>query len=246
MDDQVPARHTSSPDSCVDLGGEYTGRDNLDVMRAAFHYNTLLYGWVRKAAEGCERVVDFGAGAGAFAIPLASEGVRVLCVEVDHHFQSLLRQQGLPVVEDLRGLPNNSIDLIYAFDVLEHIRAEREVLDTWWLKLRPGGELLVYVPAFQVLYSRMDKRIGHYRRYRDSSARAKLEAAGFVVDASEYVDCLGFFASLLYKLTSDRAGTIAWGPVRVYDRFVFRISRQVDRLTHRWLGKNLLVRAHKP
>lgn len=246
MDDPVLAQHASGADSSVDLGVEYTGRDNLDVMRAAFHYNTMLYEWVRKAAEGCERIVDFGAGAGAFAIPLASEGLMVLCVEVDHHFQALLRKQGLAVVGDLSGVPDDSIDLIYAFDVLEHIRTESEVLETWWRKLRPGGELLVYVPAFQVLYSSMDKRIGHYRRYRSRSARVKLRAAGFAVDASEYVDCLGFFASLLYKLTSDGAGTIAWGPVRLYDRFVFRISRKVDHVTHRWLGKNLIVRAHKP
>jgi SAM-dependent methyltransferase len=246
MADPMLVGPASGPDSAVDLGMEYTGRDNLDVMRAAFHYNSLLYGWIRGAAEGCERIVDFGAGAGAFAIPLAAEGFQVLCVEVDRHFQLLLSREGLPVVDDLSAVPDNSLDLIYAFDVLEHIRADGDMLETWCGKLKPGGNLLVYVPAFDILYSSMDKRIGHCRRYRKEDARAKLEAAGFGVDAWEYVDCLGFFASLLYKLTNDGAGTISWRPVRLYDRYVFRMSRMVDRMTHRWVGKNLLLRAHKP
>ena len=245
MGDPTLVGPDSAPGPAVDLGVVYTGRDNLEVMKAAFHYNALLYGWIRKAAEGCERIVDFGAGAGSFAIPLTADGFNVLCVEIDHHFQLLLSNEGLPVADGLSVVPDDSLDLIYAFDVLEHIRADGDMLETWCQKLRPGGKLLVYVPAFDILYSSMDKRIGHCRRYRKEDACAKLQAAGFEVDTCEYVDCLGFLASLLYKLTNDGLGTITWGPVRFYDRYVFRMSRKVDRLTHRWVGKNLLLRAHK-
>lgn len=233
------------PDAQVDLGTEYNGRDNLDVIKAAFHYNTLLYGWVKEAAKGCDHILDFGAGAGAFAIPLASERYKIVCVERDLYFQSLLREHGLRVATDLSAVPDESLDLLYAFDVLEHIEADTDMLKSWRRRLKPGGKLLVYVPAFQVLYSSMDKKIGHCRRYRRESARAKLQAAGFVVDSTEYVDSLGFLASLLYKLTSDDSGTISWGPVRFYDRYLFRLSRKLDRLCHRWVGKNLLLRAHK-
>lgn len=69
----------------------------------------------------------------------------------------------------------------------------------------------MYVPAFQVLNSSMDKKIRYFRRYRKGSAHAKPHAAGLVGDSSEHVDRLGFLASLLYKLTNDQSGTISWG-----------------------------------
>ena len=61
--------------------------------------------------------------------------------------------------------------------------------------LQPGGRLLVYVPAFQVLHGPMDTAVGHYRRYTQASLIEKVRAAGFTVERSAYADSLGFVAS---------------------------------------------------
>ncbi len=245
MDKVGPRVAVTGEDAAASADSVYTGRDNLEVMRHAYHYNRLLLKWISSYAAGASRIVDFGAGAGAFAIPLVEAGHRVLCIEVDPLFRSILREHGLPVAASLDGLSDSSIDFLYAFDVLEHIEHDVHYLKQWHRKLRPGGRILVYVPAFPVLYSSMDRRIGHYRRYRLRSLCAKCRAAGFTVDSAAYVDCVGFLASLAYKLTDDGTGVIRWRAVRWYDRYVFRLSRKFDPLLGHWLGKNLLISGHK-
>ena len=66
--------------------------------------------------------------------------------------------------------------------------------------------------------------------------------AGFVVERCRYVDSLGFFAALVYRLVS-RSGTLNTRSVERYDRFVFPLSRRIDRVAGRWIGKNLLLEA---
>jgi SAM-dependent methyltransferase len=245
VDDVDTGVAVSGEDGADVAGSVYTGRDNLEVMKHAYHYNRLLLKWISSYAAGASRIVDFGAGAGIFAIPLVEAGHRVLCIEVDPLFKSVLREHGLPVAASLDGVPDLSIDFIYAFDVLEHVEYDVHYLEQWHRKLRPGGRILVYVPAFPVLYSSMDRRIRHYRRYRLRPLRVKCRAAGFTVDSAVYVDCVGFLASLAYKLTDHGTGVISWRAVRWYDRYVFRLSRKFDLLLGRWVGKNLLISAHK-
>ena len=62
-----------------------------------------------------------------------------------------------------------------------------------------GGTLVVYVPAFKVLFTSMDRKVGHVRRYRRTDLRAKVETAGLTVLRSEYVDSLGFAATLAFR-----------------------------------------------
>ena len=55
---------------------------------------------------------------------------------------------------------------------------------------------MVYVPAFNVLYTSMDALVGHHRRYRSSELVTLLERAGFVISKKAYTDVLGFFVTL--------------------------------------------------
>ena len=235
----TPENETLTP------GSLYTGRDNLEVKKYEVHYNELLLKWIRSHAVGTSQIVDFGAGTGMFAIPLAEAGHRVYCVELDPGYRSALREHGLHAGASLDGLSDASVDFIYAFDVLEHIEDDLACLEHCYRKLRPGGRLLVYVPAFPVLYGNMDRQVGHYRRYRLRVLRARCQAAGFAVDDASYVDCLGFLGSLAYKLTSRGTGTVSWRAASFYDHYIFRLSRMLDPLLGRWVGKNLLISARK-
>jgi hypothetical protein len=92
----------------------------------------------------------------------------------------------------------------------------------------------------------MDANVGHVRRYsRDTLMRA-VSAAGFSVEAVEYVDSLGFFATLACKMTDRGKGDVNPRMLRIYDRIIFPVSRVLDRICHRWFGKNLLLVARNP
>lgn len=65
-------------------------------------------------------------------------------------------------------------DAAILYDVIEHLEHTRPLLDSVWRHLKPGGHLIVNVPALQVLFSAYDVAAGHYRRYDRPSLSAEL------------------------------------------------------------------------
>jgi SAM-dependent methyltransferase len=224
----------------------YSGRDNLAVMRQARRYNAFLIGLLERFLGGGGRILDFGAGEGTFAQPLRERGYQILCLENDGELIAHLKQEGFEVLTGLEEVEDASLDSLYSLNVLEHIEDDAAVLAAWQQKLRPGGRLFVYVPAHQFLFGSMDRKVGHYRRYHKKGLRRGLEAAGFRVETLRYADSLGVAATLAYNLLGDREGSINPASLRLYDRWVFPLSRLADRLFHPFLGKNLYAYARKP
>lgn len=70
-------------------------------------------------------------------------------------------------------------DLIGAFDVIEHLDDDEKILRRLWQQIRPGGHLIITVPAHQSLWSYFDEVAHHRRRYASAELRHKLAAAGF-------------------------------------------------------------------
>jgi SAM-dependent methyltransferase len=224
----------------------YAGIENLEVMREAENYNRYLQALVERHGAGATRVLDFGAGSGTFAIPCAAAGFDLTAVEPDERLRALLVAARIRTVADAAALPNETFHYAYTLNVLEHIEADVEALRTVRAKLVPGGRLLVYVPAFPLLYTSMDAKVHHVRRYTRATLSTSLRDAGFDTRMIRYVDSLGFAATLLFKALDDGRGNVNRRLLRVYDRVAFPLSRALDALTHRWFGKNLLALAVNP
>lgn len=226
-------------------GIEYSGRDNLEVMKEAINYNNYLLDLILASARKDDFLVDFGAGNGTFTLPVKWAGYRVICVETDPTLAASLIRHGITVLDDLAQATDGSIDYIYSLNVLEHIEDDISIAALWFRKLRPGGKLFVYVPAFQVLFSSMDRKVGHFRRYSKSELCQKLSTAGFEIGEARYADSIGFLAALMYKLLGKEDGTVDLQMLKIYDRWVFPISQLFDIITHQIVGKNVYVRAVK-
>lgn len=229
-----------------DIAGlPYTGTDNLEVMEAAVGYNAFLRDLVAARVRAGDRILDFGAGTGTLARPLAAAGYSISCVEPDAELRACLVSAGLAAHANLSEAPTAGFDLIYSFNVLEHIADDRGIVAALRARLKPSGCLLIYVPAFPVLFSSMDRKVGHRRRYRRAGLAALVASAGFAVTIARYQDCLGFFAALLFKWVGNHRGTIDERGLIAYDRYVFPVSRRLDRWAGRWFGKNLLIVARR-
>jgi SAM-dependent methyltransferase len=224
----------------------YEGVDNLEAMEQAVNYNAFLAREVATEALPGRLIVDFGAGVGTFARPLHRRGVNVVCVENDARLAERLRSEGMRVETSIGALPDSSIDYLYSLNVLEHVEDDAACVSSWLAKLKPGAPLLLYVPAFMVLYSDMDRHVGHFRRYRRTELTSLLRQAGFHIQRDTYVDSLGFFASLALRFSSHSGGVLDPGTVRTYDRLGFPASRLLDRVAGPFFGKNVLVRAIRP
>jgi SAM-dependent methyltransferase len=116
------------------------------------------------------RLVDVGCGTGG---NVASFSDRFRCLGVDPSRDAVdLARERFPGVEfrvgSARDLPDGEADVILLMDVLEHVQDDHELLTQAWRACRPGGYLLITVPAGPHLWSSHDEHHGHYRRYRQS------------------------------------------------------------------------------
>lgn len=223
----------------------YSGHDNLLVMQYARNYNRFLSDLVLHYGQGRGTVVDFGAGVGVFAHMVRDWAPYLICVEPDQTQVAMLTARGFRVASSLSDLADNSVDFVYSLNVFEHIKDDERVMAEIFGKLRRGGRLLVYVPAMNWLYSSMDRRVGHLRRYDLGELTSKLSRAGYRIERAEYMDSLGVPATLAYKLTGNDGGGISVAALKIYDRIIFPLSRALDTVFRRVLGKNALVVVEK-
>lgn len=237
-------RHIPDPQNDA---AHYEGGENLEIMLEAKNYNCFLRDLVRRFAVDTSSVLDFGAGIGTFSDSLGIPHSRVTCIETDTNAQAHLSSMGFKAYANLSEIADGSFDYIFTLNVLEHIEDDGTAVSELYRVLKPGGRLFVYVPAFEILYSAMDTKVGHYRRYRIRGMTQLLQSVGFHIDRIAYTDPLGFLATLAYKvLDKNSNGVLNKSTVRFYDRYLFPISRILSLPLSRIIGKNLIAVAERP
>jgi len=219
----------------------YTGVDVLETLDRATNYNALLLGLILDGSGDCSRMLDFGAGIGTFAKLLRNRGVDVVCVEPDVLLANGLVRDGFLTFNNLNEVPDGSFDFIFTLNVLEHIEDDQTSFCRLATKLAKSGRLLIYVPAFQCLWTSLDEKVKHYRRYHRADLERLARSAGLTVCKTRYVDSLGFFAALGFKVFGNKKGHLSARAVSLYDRCVVPLSRLLDLLVGRLFGKNVYL-----
>ena len=128
--------------------------------------------------------LDVGCGSAGNTAVLRDLGWRVTGLEYSPAAAVLARSRGLPIVRgDARRLPfpDQSFDLVMSTDMWEHIDEDDQVAAEAARVLRPGGRLLVAVPAGMDLWSGHDVALGHVRRYERDDLVALVESVGLEV-----------------------------------------------------------------
>jgi SAM-dependent methyltransferase len=151
-------------------------------------------------ADGSQerQILDVGCGTGTMLTYLASYG-RAQGVDIDEEAVGYCHERG---VKDVRlgaaaDLPfdNDSFDLVTALDVVEHLDDDAAALREMGRVLRPGGYLLVTVPAHRFMWGDQDEVNMHKRRYVAAELRERFAAMGFDVLRVSYMNAL-FFAPI--------------------------------------------------
>ena len=205
---------------------------------------SLIFRWVDSNPKPISemRILEFGAGTGFLAEIIQEKyKVTVDCLEIDATLLSMMQKKGLNTFKSLDSI-ECQYDLIYTSNVLEHI--DNDVLTLIKLKsyLADNGMLAIYVPAFPVLFSDLDRSVGHFRRYTKADLRSKLQSNGYTIRKLQFADSLGFFASLLIRFSGYKSKGNLGGlkSIKFYDRFIFPISKILDIIGFKYVfGKNL-------
>lgn len=215
-------------------------------MAEAKNYNNYLISIIESALDdGKKKILDFGAGSGTYADMLKERGVVVDCLEPDKVLQGILKNKGYNFVGDVKELKPKSYDVIYALNVFEHIKEDHETFALLVKALKRNGIIVIYVPAFQSLFSSMDKRVGHHRRYRKERLQTMASTNNLEVLKLHYCDPVGFAAATVFKMSGNESGIISAKSVRLYDRVAFPVSKKLEPMLKHVLGKNVVLVAKK-
>jgi SAM-dependent methyltransferase len=157
-------------------------------------------------------ILDAGSGTGG-NLPMLMKFGTVHGMELDAGARELANKRGLITVEP-GELPGNipfgatQFDCAVMFDVLEHIEQDYTSLTAIHARLKPGGKLLLTVPAFELLWSMHDQMHHHKRRYSLAPLIRLLGRAGYKVKTASYINFWLFpliaFVRVLDRVTGGR------------------------------------------
>ena len=174
----------------------------------------LRWSVVRSVVTGLRprSIVELGCGLGAVGVRLARLAPYT-AVEPDlDSYRTARSRLGDAVIHgDHTEIVPGTFDLVCAFEVLEHIDDDASAAAQWLALARPGGHLLVSVPADPERFGPSDVLVGHYRRYTAEGLRERLIGAGGVdVSVRHYGWPLGYLLdSVRDRLAARRVATAA-------------------------------------
>ncbi len=164
----------------------FVGRRRLALALASKH---------EEQRPGGIDLLDVGCGTGA--VLSAVQGTRMR-VGVDMTTLALAKSQTRLLTDLAKGdatalpLTDDSFDVAIALDIFEHVEADVAALAEVARVLRPGGILVLSVPAFMSLWGPHDVALHHFRRYRKREMVEKLEGVGLQIELASYAVFLLF------------------------------------------------------
>ena len=207
-----------------------------------------------RPAETERLVLDLGAGAGNMAHHLAHYG-RVIGIDNNPRPLAVAAQRALDVAQSLGDqLPfaDDSFDVVALLDTVEHIPDELGVFNECRRVLKPGGLLIVTVPAFMWLWSYNDEINAHQRRYTAAELQQKLQISGLRIRRISYNNFFLFpliaALRLLRPYKPDLASPHLTGDATIYQVEMEPIPEPVNTVLHGvgWVEAVLLRRFRLP
>jgi SAM-dependent methyltransferase len=185
-------------------------------------------------------VLEIGSGIGNISRLIRPLAAHFVATDTEPHYLESLRTlfNGDPAVDvtpwdlDQPAPPTvaaRQYDAIVAINVIEHIADDRALVGRLAQLLRPGGTLLVYVPACPVAFSSLDEALGHFRRYTPATLTDLMRSAALSPSTPRYVNLLGLAGWLLNGRLLRRR-ILPGRSVAVFERLV-PIVRLEDKLT---------------
>lgn len=154
-------------------------------------------------------ILDVGCGAGILMSELEQYG-NVYGIDVSALAVDYCKKRGLPnvTVDDLAKLtfPNEQFDVVIALDVLEHIENDAQAVSEIHRVLKPGGTVIIFVPAFMALWGEADEMGRHFRRYQKPELLKRLRDGGFTVEHSSYFNTILFLPIFFVRYISRKFG----------------------------------------
>ncbi len=209
---------------------------------ANFHIKYCL-SIIKKYIKG--DVLEVGAGCGSFTRNYLSKEINnIVLTEKDDKNISNLKDifRSKPKINIIKSSINNidgKFDSILYFHVLEHIQDDIKELEEAEKKLKPGGHLVIMVPAHPKIYSNLDKAVGHFRRYEKDFFKKNFFNLNLV--NFKFLDSIGYLLYYLNKIFFKKETFPSSFKILLWDKFFTPLTIVVDFFTNYNFGKCIIA-----
>ncbi len=215
----------------------------LESIAIASNYNNYLKEIFFLNLEKNDNILDFGAGYGIITKMLDDLGFNVKAVEKNKKAIQELSKKGIETFTKIGDI-KNSIDCIISLNVLEHIEDDNAVIADFYNLLPKGGKLLLYLPASNIVWTDLDNKVNHKRRYQKKDLKKLLISNSFQIKQLYFVDFIGWVVLLTSKILRINLN-FEKRSIKFYDKYIFKSFKFLDIFTKNIIGKNLFVIAIK-
>ena len=222
------------------------GRETLEIISEADSFNQWMYDQIKPFIKG--RVVEIGSGIGNISQFLIDQNYDTLLSDFNPYYLDILRQKFAnnenflgaqkidlvhPSFEEEYAAFIGTFDTLITLNVVEHIENDLLALQNCKKLLRENGHLIVLVPSFNFLFSKMDEKLGHFRRYTRKKLSHLAKEGGFQIQHAQYFNFAGIFAWFISAklMNNDQIGS---SNMKLFNTLV-----PVFKLADRFVGKSI-------
>lgn len=210
-------------------------------------YLGLLQSHMKGNTQG--PALDLGCGLGGFLPDLQTMGFDVYGADMDFESLQYCVERGFAkcMQTDSYVLPfaDNSFELITLFDAIEHIEDDHRVMAEVARILKPGGKVIISVPAYQFLFANNDRVAQHFRRYNRRTVRELYEGAGLTVERNTHSNVFLFPVILPIVLVSKLLESVLDKERKAsHSNLSWPMPKFVNDILHKIFAAELLVSRH--
>lgn len=231
------------------------GAEILESVTAAPLFNKWMYDTIVRYCKG--NILEIGSGTGNISEFFIKDKKAINLSDVRKEYCDILKNkfpshQGKIFLMDLvkenfdteYASHIGTFDTVFALNVIEHIKDNKRALSNCSKLLKPGGTIIILVPAYEWLYNILDEELYHYQRYTKSTLEGVLTKSSFQIEKSFYFNFVGmagwFYAG---KILKER--TLTKNKMSLYNKLV-PINKLLDRILFNSIGLSVVSVATKP
>ncbi len=205
------------------------------------------------------KIMDLGCGNGVLSNQLEKEK-KIKIDRVDSNFQTLKLNKNVKGklicynISKKNYKMKNKYDVIFLFDVLEHVKNDKQFLNNIYFHLKKNGVLILNVPSINLLFSKYDNAVGHLRRYNKRTLLKNFDKDMYKICSLNYWGFLLLPVLFLRKIISlfynqkktDNIVKLGWKTNKLINS-IFKLIMKIETLILKKppLGSSLMLIAKK-
>lgn len=232
------------------------GMETLEVVGEAQRFNSWMYKTILPYCHG--NILEIGSGIGNISEQFLRDNHRISLTDLRENYCQILRDKfsnysnlesvfTLDIIDPEFDTKHSdkfgTYDSIYALNIVEHVKDDNLAIANCKKLLKPGGNLVILVPAYQKLYNGFDEELEHYRRYTQDSLDKLFKNNDLNIIHRQYYNFVGIFG---WWFSGNILGkrTIPEGQMKIYNSLV-PIIRLMDKIVLNKAGLSVITVGRK-